>query len=92
MAEIQTMYADGVLGNQGIINVLGVLVGGVFNYIRPKGAAPYELKNTIGSVFDYMYPPETPEQQKNTVNNNLLAFLSQAPGFNKDLLGVNHGK
>jgi hypothetical protein len=39
-----------------------------------------------------MYPPETPEQQKNTVNNNLLAFLSQAPGFNKDLLGVNHGE
>lgn len=86
------MYAEGLLGNQKIIPLLGTLINGVFNYIRPSGANPYELKTILGSSYDYIYPPETEQEKKERVNQKLLAFMSQAPGFNKDLFEVDHGK
>jgi hypothetical protein len=52
MLQIQTMYADGMVGNQSIINLLGTLVNGIFNYIRPANAPTYKLANIIGSAYD----------------------------------------
>lgn len=75
------MYADGLLGNQGIINVLGTLTAGVFNYIRQTNSAPYKLSQIIGSTYDYIYPPATPEELKQAVSDRLKLFMSQAPGF-----------
>jgi len=91
MLQIQTMYADGVIGNRGVLEVLGALTSGVFNYIRPANSPAYKLANILGSAYDYIYPPATPEQQKEAVNNSLLAFMSQAPGFEKDRFEVKNG-
>jgi hypothetical protein len=90
-AQIQTMYVDGVIGNQKTIDLLGKLVTGVFNYIRSSSSSPYELKNVIGRPYDYMFPPASEEEKKSSVNSSLLAFMSQAPGFDSNLLGVKNG-
>lgn len=91
MYQMQTMYADGLLGNQAIIAGIGKLTAGVFNYIRPATAPAYKLQDTIGPVYDYIYPPETEVQKVEAVNHNLLSFLSQAPGFNASAFGVTNG-
>ena len=89
MARLQAMYGDGILGNQKVVELLGTLIAGVFNYIRdPAKSTPYSLANIIGSAYDYIYPPLPPEVQKEVVSNNLLAFMSQAPGFKKDRFKV----
>ena len=89
MLQIQTMYADGMVGNQSVINLLGTLATGLFNYIRPANSPTYKLANIIGSAYDYIYPPLPPEFEKEAVNNSLLVFMSQAPGFEKERFG--HG-
>ncbi|CAB4146845.1 hypothetical protein UFOVP499_53 [uncultured Caudovirales phage] len=81
MLQIQTMYADGMVGNQSVINLLGTLVNGLFNYIRPANSPTYKLANIIGSAYDYIYPPLPPQVQQEAVSNTLLAFMTQAPGF-----------
>lgn len=89
MSRLQTMYGDGLVGNQKTIELLGTLIAGVFNYIRDSSkTTPYKLANIIGSAYDYIYPPLSPEEQKAAVSNSLLAFMSQAPGFEKDRFKV----
>lgn len=91
LANIQTMYADGMIGNYGILTQIASLTNGVFNYMRPASSPPYKLANILGSAYDYIYPPLTEEQQKAAVNDSLLAFMSQANGFNKTKFGVKDG-
>lgn len=90
-AEIQTMYADGVLGNQKTIYLLGLLVTGVFNYLKAPNSTAYELKSIIGRANDYIFPPLSDSEKESNVNSNLLAFMVQAPGFDKNLFGVKDG-
>ncbi len=91
LANIQTMYADGLIGNFGILTQLATLTNGVFNYMRPPNTPTYKLANILGSAYDYIYPPLTAEQQKAAVNDSLLAFMSQAHGFDKTKFGVKDG-
>ena len=91
LANIQTMYADGMIGNYGILTQIASLTNGVFNYMRPANSSPYKLANILGSAYDYIYPPLTEEQQKAAVNDSLLAFMSQANGFDKTKFGVKDG-
>lgn len=91
LANIQTMYADGMIGNYGILTQIASLTNGVFNYMRPASSPPYKLANILGSAYDYIYPPLTAEQQKAAVNDSLLAFMSQANGFDKTKFGVKDG-
>lgn len=84
MAQIQTMYADGVLGNHGVIQMLATLTSGVFNYMRAANAAPYRIESVLGAMSDYLYPPLPEEYKKEQANQQLLAFMTQAPGFNAD--------
>lgn len=91
LANIQTMYADGMIGNYGILTQLATLTNGVFNYMRVANSPPYKLANILGSAYDYIYPPLTAEQQKAAVNDSLLAFMSQANGFDKTKFGVKDG-
>lgn len=91
LANIQTMYADGMIGNYGILTQIANLTNGVFNYMRPASSPPYKLANILGSAYDYIYPPLTEEQQKAAVNDSLLAFMSQANGFDKTKFGVKDG-
>ncbi len=91
MRRIQTMYADGAIGNHGILTVLGQLTGGVFNYIRPKDAPDYKLVSILGTAYDYIVPPVTAEEQQESVNNSLKLFMTAAPGFDPKKFKVNHG-
>jgi hypothetical protein len=59
--------------------------------MRPANSSPYKLANILGSAYDYIYPPLTAEQQKAAVNDSLLAFMSQANGFDKTKFGVKDG-
>jgi hypothetical protein len=88
MANIQTMYADGLVGNYGILIQLATLTNGVFNYMRPANSPAYKLANILGNAYDYIYPPLSEEQKKAAVNDSLLAFMSQANGFDKTKFGV----
>jgi len=91
LANIQTMYADGLIGNFGILTQLATLTNGVFNYMRPANSPTYKLANILGSAYDYIYPPLSEEHKKAAVNNSLLAFMQQAQGFDKTLFGVKDG-
>ncbi len=91
LANIQTMYADGLIGNFGILTQLATLTNGVLNYMRPPNTPTYKLANILGSAYDYIYPPLSPELQKAAVNDSLLAFMSMAHGFDKTLFGVKDG-
>ena len=84
MAQIQTMYADGLVGNRGMLEVLGSLTAGVFNYMRQANSSPYKLANILGSAYDYIYPPLSEQDKKASVSNSLLAFMTQAPDFKQD--------
>lgn len=89
MAQIQTMYADGVIGNHGILQNLATLITGVFNYIRSANSAPHKMENILGLASDYLFPPLPEEYKKEKTNQQLLTFMAQAPGFNMDRF--NHG-
>ena len=91
MANIQTMYADGLIGNYGVLTQIATLTNGVFNYMRAANSRPYKLANILGNAYDYIYPPLSKEQQKAAVNDSLLAFMQQANGFDKTMFGVKDG-
>jgi len=79
MNEITVMYADGLVGNRGLLTMQGTLVAGVFNYLRASGSQPYTLKSVLGSVYEYIYGIE-----KANPSESLLTFMSQAPDFKMD--------
>lgn len=85
MTQLQVMYADGLLGNRKIVELLGTLTAGVFNYMRTANSSPYKLANIVGNAYDYIHPPLSEQDKKESVNNSLLAFMSQSPGFNQDM-------
>lgn len=87
MANIQVMYADGMLGGRALLETIGSLTAGVFNYIRPANAPSYSLAKILGNAYDYIYPPATPEQQAEQAQEALKMFMSQAPGFNQERFG-----
>ena len=79
MNEIVVMYAEGLIGNNQILSVLGSLTAGVFNYIRPQNSQPYTLKSVLGSAYNYIY-----REQEKSVSDKLLIFMTQAQGFSMD--------
>jgi hypothetical protein len=91
MANIQTMYADGLIGNGGLLTQLATLTNGVFNYMRTANSPPYKLANIMGSAYDYIYPPLPESTKQAAVNDSLLMFMTQSQGFNKELFEVKNG-
>jgi hypothetical protein len=84
MAQIQTMYADGTIGNHGMIQMLSTLIAGVFNYMRPANSSSYRIESILGPMSEYLFPPLPEEYKKEQANNQLLTFMAQAPGFSKE--------
>jgi len=74
------MYNDGVIGNLGILQVLGSHAAGHFNSLLPKGGSPYKLQDIIPNQYDYLYPPLTEEAKREQVSKNLLSFAMMHPG------------
>jgi hypothetical protein len=91
MANIQTMYADGLVGNYGVLTQIATLTNGVFNYMRPANSPPYKLANILANAYDYIYPPLPEGSKQAAVNDSLLMFMTQAQGFDKKLFEVKHG-
>lgn len=79
MNEIVVMYGEGLLGNNQVLTLLGTLIAGVFNYIRPQGTQPYNLKGILGNAYNYIY-----REPEISVNDKLLLFMTQAQGFSMD--------
>jgi hypothetical protein len=79
------MYSDGVIGNGLVIETLGNLTAGVYNYMRSSSSQAYTLKNIIGRSYEYLYPPQDTTK---SVNESLLAYVSQAKGFNPNRFKV----
>jgi hypothetical protein len=85
--DICIMYYDGLIGNMGIIETLGVLTAGEFNATLPKDSKPFKLRDIIPQVHDYLYPPPTEEQKREQANKNLIAFTKMQPGAPSKLKG-----
>lgn len=77
--QICVLYADGFIGNRAVLETLGNLTAGVYNYMRSSNTKAYKLKDIIGKAYDYLYP-----SQENTFNANeaLSAYVTMAKGFN----------
>ena len=60
--DICLMFSDGLIGNYRIIETLGNLTAGVYNYMRSATAPPYKLQDIIPTVYEYLYPPLSEEE------------------------------
>jgi hypothetical protein len=81
------MYHSGLIGNIGLLEVLGTLTAGQFNKMLPKGKAAYKLKDIIPNAYDFIYPPLSEQDKKEQVNQSLLAFALMSPGAPSILKG-----
>jgi hypothetical protein len=82
--DIQIMYAEGMLGNKAIFDALAPITTALFNYIRPQNAPAYKVEQIFPWINEYLINPDyepSPEQQ---VSSNLLGYMAQAKGFNKE--------
>lgn len=71
---------DGFIGNKVLLNTVGLLTTGAFNYIRGANSKAYSLQEIMGLAYDYVYKPMTDEQKANATNKKLLAFMQMMPG------------
>ena len=81
------MYVDGLIGNRGLLEVLGVLTAGQFNKMLSKGQTSYKLENIIPRAHDYIYPPLDEKTKQKQVSDQLLAFAMMSPNAPKILFG-----
>lgn len=79
-SAVMVAINDGFVGNKVILNTLGLLTTGVFNYIRSGNSKAYELKEILGLSYDYIYRPMTDEQKAEEANQRLLMFMQMSPG------------
>ena len=79
-ADICVMYHCGLIGNMGLLEVLGSLTAGQFNKVLPKGKQPYKLQDIIPQAYEFLYPPLSEQDKKIQVNSSLLAFASLQKG------------
>jgi hypothetical protein len=73
------MYNDGIIGNLGLLQVLGIHTAGQFNTALPQGKPSFKLQDIIPTQYDYLYPPLTDKQKAKSVSDNLLAFAKLNP-------------
>lgn len=84
---------DGLIGNKAVLNTLGLLTNGVFNYMRSANSPAYTLKSILGITYDYLYRPMSDEEQQSQVNKQLLSFMAAAPGSEGKLnVGSENGR
>lgn len=79
------MYADGLIGNKGLLEVLGCLTGAVYNYMRSDNQMAFKLKDIIPKSYDYIYPPLSAEEKAKQVSESLKQFMKIAPNAPQSL-------
>lgn len=85
MRNIEIMFHDGIIGPKASLLAISALTTGNLNSKLQKGAKPYSIRNVLPSTVDYVFPPLSPEQQREQANRSLLAFMLQSPGGEKHL-------
>ena len=80
--DIQVMYADGMLGNKAIFDAIAPLTAGIFNYIRTPTSKAFSASEIFPHITEYMVNPDFQPSAQEVASNGLLAFISQASGFN----------
>ena len=80
-AEIQVMYAEGMLGNKAIYNALTPITTALYNYMRGPNQRAYKSNEIFPWIDDYL---KNPDIEDNQVSNSLLLFMTQAPNFKID--------
>jgi hypothetical protein len=88
MQNIEIMFHDGMLGPKATLLALSSLTTGNLNSKLKQGTKPFRIEDVLPSTYDYIHPPLTSEEQKRLVSQQLLAFMSQAPGADKALNGI----
>ena len=89
--EICVMFADGILGNKGTFDALTPLTTALFNYIRPANTSAYKPDQIFPWIVEYEKNPDFELSEQDKVNESLLLFLTQAPGFNMEKVnGIQH--
>lgn len=83
--DICIMYSDGMIGNNGILQILGSHTAGHFNMVLPKGKQAYKLRDIIPAQYEYLYPPVTQQDKSKSLNDALLNFLRAKPNAPKRL-------
>ena len=83
--EIQVMYADGLLGNRGVYDAIAPLTSAVYNYFRTANATAIKQADIFPWVHEYSIDPALDKTKEETINDSLLAFMSQAQGFNQEM-------
>lgn len=77
--QIAVMYGDGMIGNGGMLQGIGSLTAGVFNYMRSPTQPAYSLKSVLGNQYDYIFnEPEIDPSEA------LKGFVALSRGFAAD--------
>jgi hypothetical protein len=84
-AEITVMYADGVLGNKGIFEALTPITTAVFNFMRDGSTPAFSGDKIFPWIREYNINPDVDAEG---ANQQLLTFLTSAPGFTMEKFNV----
>lgn len=85
------MLSDGMIGNYRILETLGNLTAGVYNYFRSSGAKAYTLEDILPTAYDYLRPPMSEQDKKELASQKLLSFMMMYPNAPKALTGEQNG-
>jgi len=80
-AEICVMYGDGVLGGKAAYQAITPITTALFNYIRDPKSGDFRSEQLFPWINEYEIDPDSQPDKEQIVNNQLLVFMSQAPGF-----------
>ena len=86
MRNVETMFADGMIGNKAILIALSCLTTGNLNSKLKQGSQSYKMKDILPSTHEYIVPPLTPEEQEAQKNRQLLNFMALSPSAPKAFL------
>lgn len=79
------MFVDGLIGNRGLLEVLGSLTGAVYNYMRSENQRAFTLQDIIPRSYEYIYPLPTAEEKAKKVNDALINYMRISPNAPKNL-------
>ena len=76
------MYGDGMIGNKATYQAITPITVALFNYLRDhQKSSEFRPEKLFPWINEYEIDPDLQPDQDQIVNNQLLVFMSQAPGF-----------
>lgn len=76
------MYGDGVLGGKAAYQAITPITVALFNYLRDhQKSSEFKADHLFPWITEYEKDPDLQPDTEQIVNNQLLVFMTQAPGF-----------